>query len=303
MAKILITGGTGLIGKELIPILIQKGHEVALLSRKSGIFRVNNLEIKKFKWNPEKSEIDKNALLEIDYIIHLAGKNLLCRWTKKNKSKIIQSRVNGAQLLINTIKEENINIKKFISAGGIGYYSETHGKAVSEHENPGKDFPAIVCQKWENVLDDLDTVNIKKCIFRLGVVLSSKGGAYKTMKKPFSLGLGAAVGNGKQFFPWIHIKDVTKAFLQSIEDEDTFGVYNLCSPGQCSNAYFSQSLAKSLKKPFFMPNTPAFLLRLMFGKNSILLTTGIRASLDKILNTGFAFDFADLDSALIDLKQ
>lgn len=300
MAKILISGGTGLLGKRLIPKLIDLGHEIVLLSRSEGQMSIHGQSIPKYKWNIKTQEIDDKAFDGIDYMIHLAGKNVNVRWSKKNKEEIVNSRTQSAKLLIDKIEELKIPLKKFISAGGISIYGETYGKAMNETQDKSNDFLANVCKEWEKSVSRISSLNIPVVIFRIGVVLSNEGGAFKLMKFPFKFGFGSPLGSGEQYLPWIHIEDATNAFVHAVQ-EDMKGIYNLASPNPCTNSFFSKSLAKVMKVPYFMPKVPSFILRTFLGTRSWIVLAGTRASVDKILNEKFAFQFANLEDALKDL--
>lgn len=303
MANILITGGTGLIGNHLIPRLLDANHSIKLLSRNAGSKKIGNHLIETYQWNIKNQEIDAAAFKDVDIIIHLAGKNINTRWTKKAKRNIIESRTASSKLLLDYLQANAHSVKKIISASAIGYYGETATKAVLEHEKPGNDFLSITCQKWEASVKAFESIDIEVTTLRIGVVLSNKGGAYKAMKTAFSFGLGSAVASGNQFMSWVHIKDVGSAFIEAVENTDMKGTFNLTAPGACTNQFFSQSLAQSLHLPFFLPNVPEVFLKLFLGERANLLLTSTRTSCDKILNIGFPFEFDNLKQALIDLRN
>ncbi|MGJ8744748.1 TIGR01777 family oxidoreductase [Polaribacter sp.] len=291
MAKIIITGGTGLVGKRLSKLLIDKNNDVVILSR-------NPKNTNEFKWDISAQYVDEKALVNADYIIHLAGAGIADkRWTKERKQIIIDSRVKSANLLFDKIKELKIDLKGFISASGIGYYGAiTSDLVFEETDNVGADFLGEVCQKWEHAAHQFSTENIPVTILRTGIVLSDKGGALEKMKTPII----APLGSGKQFLPWIHIDDLCNIFLKTIED-NLEGIFNAVAPEHHTSKTFSKAFAKSLKRPFLAIGVPGFLLKLMFGEMAIILLTGSRISAKKIEKNGYSFRFKTLKKALNNL--
>jgi uncharacterized protein (TIGR01777 family) len=292
MTKILISGGTGLIGKHLVTKLKNKGYDVAILGRSK---KPNN-----YVWNPEKKEIEKEALKNTDYIIHLAGTNIGGkRWTNKQKQKIIDSRVKTAQLLFDTVKENNIPLKAFISASAVGYYGAiTSDHIFIETDSPANDFLGETCRLWEQSADQFEKLGIRTVKIRTGVVLSPEGGALERMITPVKMGIGSAFGSGKQYMPWIHINDLCNIYIKAVEDAQMIGAYNAAAPEQLRNKEFMRTLASVLKAPFWFPAIPAILLQLLFGKMSAIILEGSRVSATKITAAGFQFQFLELESAL-----
>ncbi|WP_405607156.1 TIGR01777 family oxidoreductase [Polaribacter sp. Asnod1-A03] len=291
MAKIIITGGTGLVGKKLTKLLIKKNHDVAILSRSPK----NKNE---FKWNISDNYIDESALLNTDYIIHLAGAGIADkRWTEERKQIIIDSRVKTANLLFDKINELKIDLKGFISASGVGYYGAiTSDKIYTETDKPGHDFLGDVCQKWENAAYQFSTIKIPVTILRTGIVLSDKGGALDKMKTPII----SPLGSGKQFLPWIHIDDLCEMYVKAVEN-NLMGIFNAVAPEHQTSKSFSKALAKSIKKPFLPIAVPGFLLKLVFGKMAIILLEGSKVSAKKIEKNGYSFRFKTLKKALNNL--
>ena len=292
MSKILISGGTGLVGSRLTEMLLQKKHEVVILSR-------NSKDKNEFKWDISKNYIDKNALENIDYIIHLAGAGIADeRWSEKRKQIIIDSRVNSANLLFDKIKELKIDLKGFISASGVGFYgAKTSDKTFKENDKPANDFLGDVCQKWEKAAHQFETLKIPVTIFRTGIVLSKKGGALEKMKTPII----SPLGSGKQYVPWIHIDDLCQMYIKAIED-NLSGIFNAASPEHQTSKTFSKILAKSINRPFIGINVPSFMLKLLFGEMAIILLEGSRVSSEKNEKTGFSFRFKTLKKALENLQ-
>ena len=291
MTKILITGGTGLVGKKLTKMLVKNNHEVLVLSRSPK-------KENEFRWNLSENFIDKKALENVEYIIHLAGAGIADkRWTDERKKIIIDSRVKTANLLFNKIIEYKINLKGFISASGIGYYGAiTNNKTYKETDKPGTDFIANVCKQWEKAAEQFSNKNIPVTILRTGIVLSKEGGALEKMKTPIL----SPLGSGKQHIPWIHIDDLCLMYLNAVEGNLT-GVFNAVTPENHTSKTFSKTLAKNLKRPYLAIGVPSFLLKLMFGNLSVILLEGSKISAKKIEKRGFSFRFRTLKKALNNL--
>jgi uncharacterized protein (TIGR01777 family) len=299
MAIILISGGTGLVGKALTKRLITEGHEVRILSRNPK----SEDKIKSFYWNVEKNEIDEKAFDGVEHIVHLAGSGIADkRWTNERKQDIIDSRANSMKLITDVVKKKNIQLKSFVGASAIGIYGMiTSEKIFSESDKGTNDFLTQSCTQWENSYQEIQSLSNKSCIIRIGVVLSKDGGALKRLLPLFQLGLGSAVGSGKQYMPWIHINDLVSIFHEALFNSNYSGIYNAVSAEETTNQSFSKQLAKSLSKPFFLPNVPAFALKLMFGEMANVLLEGSRVSNQKLINNGLKFKFRTLSEALVDI--
>jgi hypothetical protein len=299
MAIILISGGTGLVGKALTKRLMTEGHEVRILSRNPQ----SSSQLKSFYWNVEKNEIDEKAFDGVEHIVHLAGSGIADkRWTDARKQDVIDSRVNSMKLITDVVKKKNIQLKSFVGASAIGIYGmTTSDKIFTETDKGTNDFLTQSCTQWENSYQQIQTLSAKNCIIRIGVVLSKDGGALKRLLPLFQLGLGSAVGSGKQYMPWIHINDLVSVFYEALFNPNYKGIYNAVSSEETTNQSFSKQLAKSLSKPFCFPNVPAFALKLLFGEMANVLLEGSRVSNQKLINIGFPFQFASLNKALMDI--
>ncbi|MDP5092036.1 MAG: TIGR01777 family oxidoreductase, partial [Polaribacter sp.] len=284
----LITGGTGLIGSKLTQLLIERNHEVAILSRKPS-------QKNEFKWDIVNNFIDEKAFENIDFIIHLAGAGIADeRWSNARKKELIDSRVQSANLLFENIKKFKTPLKGFISASGIGYYGAvTSNEIFEETAKAGDDFLAEICIKWEAAAMQFENEQIPVTILRTGVVLSSSGGALEKMKTP----VVTPLGSGKQYLPWIHIDDLCEMYLKAIEN-NLVGIYNAVAPEHQTSYSFSKQLAKSINKPFVGIPVPSFLLKIVFGEMSVILLEGSRISANKIKKSGFSFRFETLKKAL-----
>ncbi|WP_372645100.1 TIGR01777 family oxidoreductase [Ancylomarina sp.] len=301
MAQVLISGGSGLIGKALCEKLQAKGYDVAILSRS----KKNNTPFKTYLWDPTNNQIDPEAIASSDYIIHLAGANIAeKKWTPLRKQFILDSRVQSAKLIFNEVRKQKKELKAFISASAIGYYGAiTSDKVFTEEDTFADDFLGRTCKKWEQAAEQFQTLNIRTTILRTGLVLDKQGGALSKMSIPIKLGLGSSIGNGKQYLPWIHIDDLCGLYIKAIEDNQMKGVFNAVAPDFQTNKSFTQTLAKTLNKPFFLPNIPEFVLKLVLGEMSVLLLEGSRVSADKLIENSFVFKFPNLESALKDLLK
>lgn len=296
MSKILITGGTGLLGKTISEILLKNDQKVVWLSREAG----NYNGITKFKWDINKNYIDEKAFEGVESIIHLAGAPIANkRWTDSYKNEIIKSRVKSSELLFDHISKNNYPVKTFIGGSAMGYYgSGISEKIFTEDDAAGSDFLAETCSLWEKSYEPFIKKGIRTVIIRTGVVLSKHEGAYAKMAPAFKLGLGAAVASGKQYFPWIHINDITNMFIYALQNQNLQGIYNGVSSEFINNKDFSRQLAKSFNRSFFMPNIPGFLLKIAMGEGAIMVTGGVKISNKKIKETGFKFEFETAAEAL-----
>jgi len=299
MATILITGGSGLLGKQLCNVLQAKGFEVCVLSRTKN----QHTKFKTYLWDVEKEEIEEEAILKADYIIHLAGESVAAkRWTKKQKQAILDSRIKSADLLLKKIKQLNKPIKAFITASGVGYYGAvTSNHLFTETDVPANDFLAHTCVLWEAAADKFATTKTRVVKLRTGIVLAKTGGFFAKLRLPVKLFCAVIFGNGKQFLPWIHIDDVCNMYLKAIEDAEMQGAYNAAAPEQINLKQFMQQMCAALKRPAIMPAVPAFLLNLIFGEMAVIFLTGSAVSSEKILKQGFKFKFENSKDALRDL--
>lgn len=298
--KILITGATGMIGSRLAKLLLDNNHSVNYLTTDISNI-VDKPNFKGYHWNPEQGKIDDNCIYEVDVIVHLAGANIAKRWTNAYKQEIIESRILSAELLYNMLRKTPNQVKQFISASGTASYPESVQKVYDETTTETEDsFLSNVVKKWEESADRFQVLNIKVCKIRTGVVMSNSGGALPEMVKPIKMGLGAAMGNGKQIQSWIHIQDLVNLYYFAIQHE-LEGVYNAVSPHPVSNKELTKAIAKTLKKTLFLPNIPQFMMRLVLGEMSYLLFSSKNLSSEKIRNLGFEFQFPNIDKALANL--
>lgn len=295
--KILITGATGLIGSELVTLLLQNGVTIHYLTTsKEKIESQPNYH--GFFWNPNQGIIDENALMGVDAIIHLAGASISKRWTSKYKQEIIESRILSSNVLFKALKENPHSVKQIISASAVGIYPNDLTKLYTEDETQVNDsFLGKVVVKWEESVNKFKLLNIKVCKLRTGLVLSNKGGALVEMVKPIKMGIGSPFGSGKQMQSWIHIHDLVEMYFYAAKNE-LDGVYNAVAPNPVTNKKLTQEIAKVLKKPLFMPNIPRFLMKLVLGEMHTILFDSQNVSSKKVENEGFVFEYKQVDKAL-----
>ena len=295
MNKILISGGSGLIGNRLSFLLNSKGYEVSHLSRT----RNSKNCYPTFLWNIDSGYIDKSAFKDVSHIIHLSGAGVADkRWSNKRKNEILNSRVDSTNLLYNSVKKLKIPLKSFIAASATGYYgSITTDKIFKESDNAGNDFLGEVCKKWENAAHQFKNKTTKVGILRTGIVLSKNGGALEKMKTP----IVSPLGSGKQYMPWIHIDDLCYMYIHLIE-QNKYGIYNAVGPEHHTNKTFSKLLANAINRPFIGIGVPSFMLKLIFGNMSKILLEGSKISSKKIEKNGYSFRFNSLSSALKDVS-
>lgn len=300
--KVLITGATGLVGKEVVDLLLQNGIKINYLTTsKNKIHYQPNYS--GFYWNPEAGVIDENCLIGVNVIINLAGSSIAQRWTQKNKEEILESRILSANLLYNTLKHNPHHVTQVISASAIGIYPSNYNQLYNEDFMEYKDtFLSSVTQKWEDSISQIERLGIKVCIVRIGLVLSKNGGALPEMVKPIKMVMGAPFGTGKQMQSWIHIKDLASIFLFVIQ-KHLNGVYNAVGPNPVTNKELIKAIAETLDVPLLLPNVPKFILKLLLGEMHTLLLESQNVSSNKIQSEGFQFQYKSVYSALSELLE
>jgi len=294
--KILITGGTGLIGTHLGRKLQEQGHQVSLLSRSRGV----EGPFGAYHWDPDKGEMDEKALDQAEFIIHLAGLNIgEKRWTPERKQQILDSRIKSAELLYRAIEQRERKPQAFISASAIGYYGAVTSETIFEESAAAHpDFLGRTCEIWEKAADRFEAIGIRTVKIRIGIVLSNQGGALSKLSLPVRLGVGAPIGSGSQYMPWIHIEDLSGIYIKALEDPRMTGAYNGVAPEHLTNRELTKMIARLLKRPLWLPAIPAGLMKLLFGEMSAMLLEGSRVSSEKIRAAGYIFQYPDAPTAL-----
>ena len=305
--NILITGGTGLIGRALSAALIADGHNVSVLTRNPDKAR-NNLAsgVLPIKWQSADIEALSRLIETNDAVINLAGEsiageNLLSiltkRWTDESKKRIQGSRVDMGETLVKAIEMAEKKPQVFIQASAVGYYGVTGEEPLNENEPKGDDFLAETCSSWEDSTIALDEMGIRRVIIRTGLVLAPKGGILPIMLLPFRLFAGGKLGSGEQYVPWIHLEDEVNAIRFLLKNEDARGAYNLSAPYPVKQRELAKIAGRVLHRPSFIP-APAFALQLALGEKSTLVLDGQRAVPEKLVTEGFSFSHKDFESAL-----
>ena len=266
---------------------------------------VVNLTTEKMSVDYSGNKVSPEAIEKADYIVHLAGESIVAKkWRASRKAAIVSSRVKSLELLKKAISMAHHKPEALISASAIGYYGfSTAEKIFTERDAPGIDFAATTCVAWENAAlafeQKMRTVRI-----RLGIVLAASGGALPQMSFPIKLGVGSAIGSGKQYVPWIHIDDVCNIFIKAIEDSQLNGVYNAVAPLQSvTQEHLTETIAGVLHRPLFLPNLPKFLMKIILGDRAYLVLNGNRVSAERIEQTGFHFAFTDLKTAIKNIYE
>lgn len=296
--KVLITGGTGLIGRHLIPKLKNKGYDVAVLSRNPA----KEKQVNAYRWNIKTEEIDKDCLTGVDFIIHLAGANIgEKRWTQKRKQEIIDSRVLSIKLLYKAIEETQTPVQAIVSSSALGYYADRGNELLTEQSSNGDGFLAQCCRQWENAVVKEAPQNTRVVRLRIGLLLAREGLALKRMESPVTLLLAFPLGTGKQWVSWIHFDDLLDLFLRAIEDPSMLGAYNACSPNPVINEQLMKEMAQSLHRPAWKMHVPEFVLKALYGQMISVVLMSTRASSEKLIRQGFQFKFSTLDKAFNDI--
>lgn len=297
METVLITGGTGLVGKALTSFLLKEGYRVIVVSRKA-IAATGNSHLSFAKWDVAKKEMDIAALQQADFIIHLAGAGVMDKkWTAAYKQEIINSRAQSAQLITESLKNNTNKVKAVISASAIGWYRPAEN-IHTEEEPADEGFLGTTCKLWEESMQPVKELNKRLVTFRIGIVLSKEGGALKEFMQPLKFGTAAILGNGKQIISWITIDDLCRLFLFAMEHETVNGVYNAVAPNPVTNKTLTITLAKNMRRFYLPVYVPSFVLKIMLGGRSIEILKSAAVSSKKIETAGFRFQSDTIDTAL-----
>jgi uncharacterized protein len=293
---VLVTGASGLIGKPLAEQLLNRGYTVFQLGRGSKPVLPG---VKTFTWDVDAQRIDPACIENVDAIINLAGEGIADKpWTAKRKQQVIRSRTGAIKLLHDVLRDSpGHKVKSFITASAVGHYGTRGDEILTEESEPGTDFLANTCLAWERAADRVGELGISVAKMRIGIVLSKDGGALPKIAQPIKLGVGAALGSGKQWMPWIHIDDLVNMFVFALEN-DLAGVYNAAAPNPATNKDFTRVLANQLKRPLILPAVPAIALRIALGEMRAVVLNSNRTSANKIKEDGFLFRYDDLAEAL-----
>ena len=299
MAKVVVSGASGLVGAKLLPLLETGGYKVGKLVR--GDSAVSGDDI---FWDPAAGELESDSLEGVEAVVHLAGENIAAgRWNTARKARIRESRVDGTKLLAAKLAELPDPPRVLVCASAIGYYGDRGDESLSEDAPAGEGFLPDVCAEWEAASSAAEHAGIRVVRLRIGVVLSPEGGALKKMLFPFKMGAGGKIGSGHQYMSWISIDDLAAAIVHCIETDSLSGAVNAVSPEAVTNKVFTKTLGRVLRRPTLFP-LPPFAARLALGEMAdALLLASAKVEPDALKKSGFQFEYAKLEKALRHLLE
>lgn len=300
---IIVTGATGLVGKNLVKRLVDENYKVIAFTR--NVEKAKSLlpdEIELVMWDYRDKDGDwVEKVSEADSIIHLAGENIMAkRWNKAHKYAVRNSRVEGTKNIVKAIEKSEKKPKLFISASAVGYYGNVEFGKVDETKSVGDDFLARLTDEWETSSRKLEEIGLRRALVRIGLVLDKNEGALAKMLPIFKAGIGGKLSKGSQFWPWIHIDDLVSIFIEILNDENLKGPINGTAPNPVTNKEFTKTLGKVIGRPTIFP-VPKKILKVVLGEGSEAVLSGVCAVPKKVLDNGFKFRFENLDDALEDL--
>ena len=298
MKKILISGATGLVGKKIARKLYERGYQVEILVRS----KPENSDFRSYIWDYKNGFLEEGALDNTYIFIHLAGASISKRWTESYKKEVYSSRIDSAQFIYEEMQKRKIYPEAVISSSAVGIYGQTTSQQIfTEDDHPANDFLGEVCKDWEEKAFQFHKLGSRVVCIRTSTVLSEKDGALEVLKKPIELNVGAVLGTGEQYFPWIHIDDLVNIYIKAVEDVSMNGAYNASAPDFVNNRELTQKIASHLGKKIWWPNVPKIIIKTALGEMSGLALEGSRISSRKIENAGFKFVYNSLDKALSDV--
>ena len=297
---VLITGATGVVGKEIVKLCLLKNIQVHYLTTDSSKLKQEE-NCKGFYWNPKQNEIDEACFKDVDAIIHLAGATISKRWTASYKKEILDSRVQVTKFLFESLKKQDHKVTEFIGASAIGLYPDSLTNYYDEtYKGVSQSFLGDVIWQWESAMDSFSVLGINVAKIRIGLVLAKDGGALPQIIKPIRFGVGAPFGSGQHWQSWIHVNDLARLFLFVLKHQ-LEGVYNGVAPNPVTNVEFTKTIAKTLNRPLILPNIPKNIMQLVLGEMHLLLFESQRVSSKKVEDLGFEFKYHHLQPALQDL--
>lgn len=302
MPTVLITGGTGTIGKRLTTLLLQKGYTINILSREK-IKSIHPM-VNYYQWDINSQTIDQEAVQSANFIIHLAGAGVADRrWSESRKNEIKQSRINSSKLIVHTLQHTSNRVETVVSASAIGWYgsdaSNSPKDGFSETDPLYPDFLGETCKAWEESIEPITLMGKRLVILRTGIVLSNDGGALVEFKMPLKFKLATILGSGKQIISWIHIDDLCNQYIYAIENQAMNGVYNAVAPSPVCNKELIITLAQQIHGKWFLPfYVPSFLLKILLGEMSIEILKSTTVSAQKIIQQGFHFEYPLIKTAI-----
>jgi len=302
MPTVLITGGTGTIGKRLCELMLRKGYRVIVLTRHIARAGATKAEITYARWNPGRGEIDPDAIRQSDYIINLAGAGVADeRWTARRKKEILESRTGAGHLLVKALETIPNTVKAVVSASGAGYYGPDNllslNDGFTEDDPAAGDFLGRVCEAWEQSISPVTALGKRLVILRTGIVLSRHGGALEEFCRPLRFGIGAVLSHGRQVVSWIHEDDICNMYIYALEQEHLSGPYNAVAPAPVSNKELVTAIARARGGLYIRLKVPGFALRLLLGEMSEEVLKSAHLSAGRIVHSGFSFAYPDIKSA------
>jgi uncharacterized protein (TIGR01777 family) len=296
MKTILVTGASGLIGQKLIALLLEENYTVKTLTR--APFKTNE-KVQQFIWDVELQQIDLKALEEVNTIIHLAGESVAGkRWTKTQKERLHNSRIDSTRLLFNTLSKIRHSVKNIISASAVGYYGDRGAALLNEESPMGTGFLAELCRDWEREVMKFSTLNIREVRGRIGIVLSKTGGALPEMMKTFPMGIAGYFAKENLYYPWIHIDDLCAAFLFCIENENCNGAFNFTGPAPVLQKEIITTAVETFHSKAIVAPIPPFILKVALGEMAEMVLNSQRCTPEKLSNQGFRFQFSTIQEAM-----
>ena len=298
--KVAVTGGLGFIGRKITEEMIAAGMKVSIFARSA------DPDLLRQDFNYVRCDLTSGGdwqikLAEHDAVINLAGANIFTRWNDKKKRNIYNSRIVSTANIAAAVSVKKSKVKVFINASAVGYYGLTGDREVSESDRAGADFLADVCSHWEAEARKAEKAGIRVVLLRFGTVLGNTGGGFPLLLKTFRYMMGARLGNGKQWFPWLHIDDAAGIIIKALNDKKMSGPYNCSAPGAVTNRDFTRAMGRNSGRPQPVPFVPVFMLRLLFGEFGPFLAGGQKILPKKLEQAKYKFIFPDIDSAIKDL--
>lgn len=295
--RILVTGATGLVGKALIPALVNNGYAVHALSRNKQAAELR--QVRFFQWDVFANQIDESCLEGVNAIIHLAGENIAARaWSNRRKQLLRDSRIQSILLLYKLLRQQKQHeVMTVVSASASGYYGDRGDEWMTEDKPSAADFLGQTCRDWEHTVAKGKALGLRVVSLRSGVILSTQGGIFPKFAGLIKKGMGTVPGTGRQWMPWIHEADAVAMYMFALEHNGIHGVYNMAAPGEVTFSGFIRTIAEKQKKPLWLPNMPRFLLKAVMGQMSEMLVCSTRMSVEKIQNAGFQFRYPEIKAA------
>ena len=295
--KVLITGGSGLLGSALTKKLLKNSIDVVHLTRNKS----SKNDVKNYLWNWEKNEIDENCFVDVTHIVHLAGAGIAEKaWTQKRKEEIVKSRVLTTRLMHSKITQLKLPISGFIAASAVGIYgAQISEKVFTEKDKAFEDFMGNCCKQWENSIDKFESIS-RVVTLRLGVILDKNHGALPMIANMVKNRIGSPLGNGQQYMPWIHIEDAVNVFYKSILDEEISGTFNTVSSDYITNSELTNKIGNVFNRKIWLPNVPSFVLKFLYGEMSETILKGVKVS-NKKLKEEINLKYEKIEDALTEI--